>query len=401
MNDYLIPLDNESFDEYRFRTYKMKQLGTLKMTWTNIADMFDEVWGISKDESKWRKEAKEMLISNVENITSEEESIKEDLKDLIFEMRKERIKTSDERVQNNAYIRRIAREETIIEIAQNAVDKISRNKPLEMTPFLEVVENTEAEAIAVISDWHYGIEVNNHWNTFNPEICVKRIKKYLGKLLQTCELFSITKIHLVNLSDLIAGRIHSTIRLESREDVISQTIHVSEILAQFINELTKRGYEVEYYDCLDNHSRLEPIKSESLDLESLVRIIPWYLKERFRNEDRLTIHTNEYSDDIITFTVLDGLYNVGAVHGHKDRPQQVIKNLTLMTKENFNLILTAHLHHFAGDETNRTIQVSNGSLMGTDQYAKDLRLDSQPSQNIIVATRDSVCDYIRRVPLDK
>ena len=401
MNDYLIVLEGETFDEYRLRAYKMKQLGTLKMTWSDIAEMFDEVWGICKDESKWRKEAKELLISDIENTTSPEESMKEDLRNLILEMKKERVKSTDERTQNNAYIRRIAREETIIEIANNAVDKISKSKPLVLTPHLAMIENTDAEAIAVISDWHYGIEVNNHWNKFNPDICVKRIKKYLGKLIQTCELFDITKIHLVNLSDLIAGRIHATIRLESREDVISQTIHVSEILAQFINELTQRGYDVEYYDCLDNHSRLEPIKSDSLDLESLVRIIPWYLKERFRDEDRLTIHTNEYSDDIITFTVLDGLYNVGAVHGHKDRPQQVIKNLTLMTKENFDLILTAHLHHFAGDETNRTVQVSNGSLMGTDSYAKDLRLDSQPSQNIIIATKDSVCDYIRRVPLDK
>ena len=400
MNDYLIALEGETFDEYRLRAYKMKQLGTLKMTWSDIAEMFDAVWGVCKDESKWRKEAKELLISDVENITSPEESMKEDLRDLILEMKKERIKSIDERTQNNAYVRRIAREETIIEIAKDAAIRISQSSPIVMTP-LEIIENTDAEAIAVISDWHYGIEVNNHWNRFNPEICVKRIRKYLGKLLQTCELFNISKIHLVNLSDLIAGRIHATIRLESREDVISQTINVSEILAHFINELTKRGYDVEYYDCLDNHSRLEPIKSDSLDLESLVRIIPWYLKEKFSAEPKFTIHNNEYSDDIITFTVLDGLYNIGAVHGHKDRPQQVIKNLTLMTKENFDLILTAHLHHFAGDETNRTIQISNGSLMGTDSYAKDLRLDSQPSQNIIVATRDSVCDYIRRVPLDK
>ena len=400
MNDYLIPLENETFDEYRLRTYKMKQLGTLAMKWTEIAEMFDDVFGVCKDESKWRKEAKELLITDIENVTRDEDAVPTNLSSML-ELRKERMKLSDERVQNNAYLRRISREETILEIAQDAADKISKSNPLVLTPYLDMVENKEAEGIAVISDWHYGIEVNNHWNTFNPDVCVKRIKKFLGKLIQTCELFDITKIHLVNLSDLIAGRIHTTIRLESREDVISQTIHVSEILAQFINELTRRGYEVEYYDCLDNHSRLEPIKSDSLDLESLVRIIPWYLKERFRHEDRLTIHNNEYSDDIITFTVLDGLYNIGAVHGHKDRPQQVIHNLTMMTKENFDLILTAHLHHFAGDESNRTIQVSNGSLMGTDNYAKDLRLDSQPSQNIIVATRDSVCDYIRRVPLDK
>lgn len=399
MNDYLIPLENETFDEYRLRTYKMKQLGTLKMTWVEIAEMFSEVWAIYKDESKWRKEAKEMLISNVEQVTSEEESIKEDLKDLILEYKKERVKLSDERIQNNAYIRRLSREETIIEIAERAAEKISLKHPLEMNPFIELVENTESEVIAVISDWHYGLEVNNHWNTFNPEVCSERVSKYLLKLLQTCEMFDITKIHLVNLSDLIAGRIHATIRLESREDVISQTIGVSEMLAKFINELTKRGYEVEYYDCLDNHSRLEPIKTDSLDLESLARIIPWYLKERFRAEDRLSIHTNEYSDDIITFNVLGNKYKVGAVHGHKDKPNQVIKNLTLMTRENFDLILTAHLHHFAAEEENNIIRISNGTLMGVDSYAKDLRLSSNPSQNIIVATKDSVCEFIRRVVL--
>ena len=400
MNSYITPFENESFDEYRLRVYKMKQLGSCNLKWADIAEMFGEMFGVFKDESKWRKEAKEILVSNVEYATSADESIKEDLKDLILEYKKERIKLSDERVQNNAYIRKLSREESIIEIAQKAADTIASNHPLVLSPFIDKNDNTEAEAIAVISDWHYGMEVNNHWNTFNPEVCVERIRKYLTKLIQTCELFDVGKIHLVNLSDLIAGRIHYTIRLESREDVISQTIHVSEILSQFINELTQRGYKVEYYDCLDNHSRLEPTKSDSVDLESLVRIIPWYLKERFRYEDKLTIHTNEYSDDIITFTTLNGLYTIGAVHGHKDRPQQVIKNLTMMTKENFDLILTAHLHHFAGDESNRTIQVSNGSLMGTDNYAKDLRLDSQPSQNIIVSTKDSVCDYIRRVPLD-
>ena len=398
MNDYLIPLEGESFDAYRFRTYKMKQSGVLKMTWVEISEMFDDVWGILKDESKWRKEAKELLISEVENITDPEESVRKDLEELILEFKKERVKTADVKNQERVYVRRLAREESIIEIAKYAANEVAKNNPIVFTG-TQFIENTSAEAIAVISDWHYGIEVHNHWNKFNTEICKDRVNKYLNKLLETCDMFDITKIHLVNLSDLIAGRIHNTIRFESREDVISQTIHVSEILAQFINELTKRGYDVEYYDCLDNHSRLEPIKSDSLDLESLVRIIPWYLSERFKQEPNLTIHKNEYSDDIITFDVLKGKYKIGAVHGHKDRPQQVIKNLTLMTKENFDLILTAHLHHWAGDETNRTVQISNGSLMGTDTYAKDLRLDSQPSQNIIIATNDSVCDYVRRVVL--
>ena len=184
MNDYLIRLENETFDEYRLRTYKMKQLGTLKMTWVEIAEMFSEVWDVCRDESTWRKEAKELLISDVEQITSEEESIKEDLKDLILEYKKERVKLSDERIQNNAYIRRLSREETIIEIAKRAAEKISLEHPLEMNPFIGLVENTESEVIAVISDWHYGLEVNNHWNTFSPEICKKRIRKLLDEVEQ-------------------------------------------------------------------------------------------------------------------------------------------------------------------------------------------------------------------------
>ena len=51
MNNYLAQLENETFDEYRLRTYKMKQLGTLKMTWVEIAEMFSEVWDVCRDES--------------------------------------------------------------------------------------------------------------------------------------------------------------------------------------------------------------------------------------------------------------------------------------------------------------------------------------------------------------
>lgn len=399
MNSHIAPLENESFDAYRLRVYKMKQLGSCSLKWVEIADMFGELFGEFKDESKWRKEAKELLTSSVNDITEEDVDTTDNISKLILELKKERIKLSDERVQNNAYVRQLSREETIKEIAINAAKQIESKKFLEK-PVIDIIENNEAEAISVISDWHYGMDISNYWNTFNPEVCRQRISLYLQKLISTCEMFHISKIHLVNLSDLIAGRIHYTIRLESREDVISQTIAVSEILSEFIDELIQRGYNVEYYDCLDNHSRLEPNKPDSLDLESLARIIPWYLKQRFCFTDKVNINTNEYSDDIISFTVLNGMYEIGAVHGHKDKPGQVVKNLTLMTKSNFDLILTAHLHHFSADETNDTIVVSNGSLMGTDTYAKDLRLNSRPSQNIIIATKDSVIDFIRRIPLD-
>lgn len=399
MNNYITPFDSESFDEYKLRVYKMKQLGTCSLKWTEIADMFGEFFGVFKDESKWRKEAKEMLISNVENVTSEEESIKEDLKDLILEYKKERVKLSDERTQNNAYVRRLSREESIIEIAKYAVDRMSTEKILPDTWKHNDPSDTEAEAIIQLSDWHYGIDVNNFINKFNPEICVQRVSKLLNETKEFLTKNPVKKIYITNLGDLIAGRIHQTIRLESRCDVVTQTLAVSELLAEFINELSAIA-PIEYFDCLDNHSRLEPVKSDSLDLESLARIIPWYIKMRFNGNNRVNVNPNLINDDIMAFSVLDGKYVVGGVHGHKDKPGKVVENLTMMTKIKFDLILTAHLHHFSADEQNETVVVSNGSLMGTDKYAMDLRLTSKPSQNIILVTEKSVVDYIHRVVLN-
>lgn len=212
-----------------------------------------------------------------------------------------------------------------------------------------------------------------------------------------CRLFKINKLHVVNLGDLICGRIHQTLRLQSRVDVITQIMDVAEILAEFISDLTAQGIQCNYYDCYDNHSRLEPVKMDSLELETLVRIIPWYLEQRLKNNCFVKICEAVYDNDIIAFDVLG--YRVGGVHGHKDKQSRVVENLSLFTKETFDMILTAHLHHFSGDEKNEVLVVSNGSLMGTDYYAKDLRLSAKPSQNLIVVNEKSVADYIHRVVL--
>ena len=70
---------------------------------------------------------------------------------------------------------------------------------------------------------------------------------------------------------------------------------------------------------------------------------------------------------------------MAGVHGHKDKPEKVVDNLILMTKQDYELILTSHLHHFSCDEKNEVLVVSNSSLMSTDDYAAKLRLSAKPS----------------------
>lgn len=91
-------------------------------------------------------------------------------------------------------------------------------------------------------------------------------------------------------------------------------------------------FEIEYYDTLDNHSRVEPRKEESLALESMVRVTTWYLKERLRDNDRIVIRDrNHYGRDIATFRVLG--HNVIGVHGDKDKPSTIAEKLTMFTQQ--------------------------------------------------------------------
>lgn len=382
--------EHETTSDYINRICALKPV--TKMTWTEIAMLINETCGLNYSESTYRKGYAKANYSIVDDDDCKE--LDEDTKKLV-RARAIKMQASDERTQINAYIRRLSREETIKDIAHDFAMNMSSKKILENYAD-EIKNDGNREAILELSDWHYGIEIDSYWNKYNTDIAKTRIAWLLNKVLKYCNQNNISKIHVVNLADLICGRIHLTLRLQSRIDVITQIMEVSELLAEFLTELSGK-MEVHYYDCLDNHSRLEPNKKDSLSLETLARITPWYLKERLADNSDITIHDNEYSPEIITFECCG--HNILGVHGDNDKPSQVVDNLSLMTHKHYDMILTAHLHHFSGDEKNDTVVISNGSLMGTDDYAEKLRLSSRPSQNLIIANDETPCEMIFRIVL--
>lgn len=312
----------------------------------------------------------------------------------LLKIQKERVKLSDERTQNRAYVRRIAREENIKEIALQAAEMIGSKKLLPKYDTIHYL-NTDKEALLLISDWHYGLDFENSWNIFNPTIAKQRVARLLDETIRYCRENEVDRVHVLNLADLIAGRIHLTIRLESRLDTITQIMEVSEILAEFLNSLTEY-FEVDFYSCTDNHSRIEPDKTQSLDLESLCRITDWYLMSRLG--DSVNFHPNIFGDDIITLNVLG--HPIAAVHGDKDKPQKSIEDISLMTRQSYDLICMAHLHHFSMDERCGCRVIGNGSLLGTDSFSKSLRLHSIPSQTLVLVTPERVCYDVHIIELE-
>lgn len=378
----------EQMSDLDYIQYVVKNKKSFGMTWDDIQDLLNEELCTCHSESYYRKNFGKFI--DEEDAKTSDSSIKS-----VLEQEMDKVKLSDVRVQWNACMRRLQREDTIREIAREYADTMQQSVPLDYTMTCQPIQS-DCEQILEISDWHYGMECDNPWNTYNPDVAKQRVKKLVQSVKDKCKKHNVSCLHVVNLSDLIAGRIHLPLRLESRFDVITQVMEVSEILASVIYELQKI-VPIKYYDCLDNHSRLEPNKKDSLDLESLVRIIHWYIKDRFQAFDNVEVEENYYGQDVITFTSMG--HSIVGVHGHHDSPSKVIDNMSLMTHKHYEIVLSAHLHHFSCDEKNETVLVSNGSLMGTDSYATNLRLSSVPSQNLIIVTEDNPVEQIYRITL--
>ena len=260
-------IQSNSFDEY-VTSLVMEKQHDKDLGWEDISNLCYKKYGVIYSRHWYSRRYRDYLLVPTDNIA---ETDTDELSLKIRELKKARVQLSDERTQNNAYIRKLARDDTIKEIALAAVDKMSGKKLLPTYAKPRTNANSTSEALVLISDWHYGLDFEIPLNTFNNEIAKYRIQSLLDETIEYCVARDISTIHVLNLADLIAGRIHLTIRLESRIDTITQIIEVSEILSEFLNELSQY-FEVHYYSCLDNHSRVEPDKAQSLDLESLSRI---------------------------------------------------------------------------------------------------------------------------------
>ena len=381
--------EDENENEYINRICSLKTKNQLTLSWRMLADFLNEQLDMNRSEKWYRTHYYNGDFEvNIENPSPEET--------MLMKIGKLKVKAADERNQARAYIRRLAREETLKEIAANYASELKDSKPLLTTSNLQFIEDSENSGILLISDWHYGMVCDNYWNKFDPEICRSRVSQLQKKTIELIHQENVHELTVLNLSDLIAGRIHSQIRIESRYNAVQQTMHVAEILAEFLTNLSNHC-NIQYYDCLDNHSRVEPDKNDSLDLESFVLMIPWYLKARLQGNNHVYINGNEFGPDIITCTVAG--HNIIGVHGHDDSPVTVLDKLSLMTHQHYELMCLAHRHHFQCDEQHQTLIVSNASLMGVDSYAEKHRLTSYPSQTFIKSTRENVCESIHRIVL--
>lgn len=118
------------------------------------------------------------------------------------------------------------------------------------------------------------------------------------------------------MGDLISGAIHTTIRIENRENLIEQVVGVSELIAAFLAKLATHFENVIVNSVDGNHSRVDFSADDALRAERLDALIPWYCKTKLQNYPNVHFTDNQLDSSIGSFSIFGKTYV--CVHGDMD-----------------------------------------------------------------------------------
>lgn len=325
---------------------------------------------------------------NIKNI--KDKSVLSDIDNKMIELQKEQQKLSDQRREFKKLLCADARQEHLEEALKEAAFSLNDTvgKLFGENDEFEVVGDNEA--VLVLSDWHYGMTTDNIFNTYNTEICKERVKNTIKNAIDRITLHGCKKIHVVLLGDFVHGGIHVSVRVASEELIIDQLMHVSEIIAQCINELSKYVDEVEVYSTYGNHGRMVAKKEASIHNDNIERIIGWWLEQRLSDNEKVSFQKD---NDGYLFIEACG-HDICAAHGDLDAVKSSPRLITaLMHKElgkNIECIILGDKHHRESFEELGVVSMICGSLCGTDDYANEKRLFSTPSQLLLIFNQNGL-----------
>lgn len=316
------------------------------------------------------------------------------------ELYKVKRQVMDQRREYNKILTSDSRADHLMECMIECANKMNERHPLLSftEPFLKTCQ--EKEAVLFFSDWHYGMTTDNIWNKYNTDICKKRVSRLVEKSKEYLRLNQISKLHIVTLGDACHGSIHVGCRVASEEDTCDQIMHVAEIMAQAVENLSTVVDNVKFYSCYGNHLRTIQEKNDSVHSDNMEKMIPWWMKQRLAKNFKVEIIESEFKE----FTKLNVLgYNICCVHGDLDN----IKNIGVTVNTLFNRLygetidytVSGDKHHLEEFEQFDIESVIIRSLCGTDEYASNKRLYSKAGQTLMIFNSEDGRESTYNIPL--
>lgn len=329
-----------------------------------------------------------MDAENTDKIKSND--ILNELDTKMIELRKERQKFYDQRNAFNKIVRERSRQEELNEIL---VDEIQKGHLPSLNYIPNNIQSSDNDLLVSLNDIHYGATHNNYWGTYNSDICREMLNLYLDNIIHIAETHQSENCIVWENGDAISGYIHASIQITNKENTISQLMGVSELISEFLAELSKHFKSVRFVSVSGNHSRIEKNKNDALVEERLDDLIDWYLSARLQNFDNVFIDTDSRIDPTMYLIDIRGKKYCG-VHGDFDGSPAKVQALQTMTGVQLYSVLSGHMHHNKVDTVQGVKTVMAGSFLGVDPYCVQKRIFGRPEQMVCVCDENGIrCHY--------
>jgi predicted phosphodiesterase len=274
------------------------------------------------------------------------------------------------------------------EIRDTFIDNTEINVPHYI--FKPILKESGNKAIVTLTDLHIGAVITNVLNnSYNLEIAKKRLDKYKRKVLEMCNCFNITHLHVCGLGDFIE---HMYMRYKQSGEVefglAQQILKATELIFDFLVSLAEY-VNVDYEGIAGNHDRLQGDKDISYDNDNANVIINYNIKNLINTikSPRLTfIDTEDHATEINK--VINGK-KIKLVHGHLDEGNKNdrMKSYISMQEDFFDCLIYGHLHNYrVQDSDNGRLIVGVGCLSGRNPYSKKLAFATNASQMMMIVT---------------
>ena len=403
MLDNLKKRPDEQELAFIWRVGKMKDDGIIDMAWGELAQILnkqlrdpDEEWSESAYRKKYAliKNAYEQIFSNYQD-----DNYLQELTLQKQEIKKEKRKLYDERLDLNKRLREEARLETTIDRIEQSLSNIAHNYFSDN--YKDFIPTTSDNKMVIcLSDLHIGADFKNIDGEYNPDIAKERLQRYLYEIKDIQGRNGCCECIVVILGDCISGSIHRTISVTNKEDVVEQIKTASLLISEFIDSLSHWFNNVTVYSVGGNHSRIEKKVEDALLSERLDNLIPWFVEKMMEYKDNVNVISHTFDDTLGIFNVGEKLYFIQ--HGdYSSITDAAIGKLVLWAKQTPYCILTGHLHYPAMTEVSGIKVIQSGSLCGSgDEFTRQKRLTGKPSQTVIVTKNDGSIYGVYPIELD-
>lgn len=257
-------------------------------------------------------------------------------------------------------------------------------------------DDAQTELVLTIGDIHYGADIHveglngETLNRFNHEVFQRRMEQLLDETIDIARRHKVENIHLFFVGDLLDGMLRQSQLIRLEYGIVESTMRLAEYLSDWIFELARNTGKVSISAVTGNHSEIRPLKSKHREFEdeNLERIILWYIHERLRDVDNISVDAE--CKRLKRVDVLGKSFLL--LHGDGDQSiENITRDAVNLYGQHIDYFMCGHLHR----EESRLNGVTNSgnsrivrtpSICGMDKYAQSKGYGGRPGAVAMVVS---------------